>query len=204
MSNDDSRSRRATTRNLETALTTIDDIAKAHNISSDTRGTATRLYQQILQEHSTLYGWDIETAACACLYLACKIEQEAISPRELTADTDVQKKILLRRAKQIRTELGLDFVDIVDPYQYIEEYANDLEASDAVLERAEEILDHISDTHLVSGRNPRAVAAAAIYNAGLDTSEKMTQATIAGVADVSEVTIRNRYQEQQEYMNENS
>ncbi|MDY7083308.1 MAG: transcription initiation factor IIB 3, partial [Halobacteria archaeon] len=41
-------------------------------------------------------------------------------------------------------------------------------------------------------------AAAAVYLASILTNDKRTQNQIASVADVTEVTIRNRYQEQAE------
>lgn len=201
VTNTDDRSDRATKQNLEKALTTVDNLAEQNDISSDARATATTLYQRTLEEHSVLYGWDIETAASACLYLACKVEHEGISPSALASESkDVEEKIILRRAKQLRTELGLEFVDIVDPVQYVEPYIEELGANAEVRDRTEEILDKVLDTHLVSGRNPRAVAAAAIYNAALDNKQKITQAEIAEVADVTEVTIRDRYQEQREYL----
>ena len=39
------------------------------------------------------------------------------------------------------------------------------------------------------------LAAAAVYAASLLTNEKTTQAAVSEVADISEVTIRNRYHE---------
>jgi len=204
MTNVEDRSDRATKENLERALTTIDDLSESIGISSNARATATTLYQQILEEHSVLYGWHIETAACACLFLACKIEKEGVSPAALASQYEnVEEKTLLRRAKQLRTELGLEYVDLVNPIQYVERYTEELGAGEDIQTRAEEILEKIVDTHLVSGRNPRAVTAGAIYNAAIDYNKNHTQITqseIADVADVTEVTIRNRYQEQREYL----
>lgn len=203
MTDTNNRSARATKQNLEIALQAIDDIAKSNEISSDARARATKFYQQTLEEHSILYGWGIETAACACLYLACKVEHEGISPGDLASGSEnVDKKIVLRRAKQLRRELGLEFLDIVDPFQYVEPYINDLGASEEIQDRTEEILNIIADTQLVSGKSPRAVAAAAIYNASIDESQKIIQKEISKVADVTEVTIRNRYQEQREYLDD--
>lgn len=206
MTNVDDRSDRATKENLERALAAIDTLSDRNSISSEARATATTLYQQTLEEHSVLYGWHIETAACACLYLACKMEKEGISPDILASQYEnVDEKSILRRAKQLRTELGLDYVDLVDPIQYVEKYTEKLGAGDDIRSRAEEILEEIVDTHLVSGRNPRAVAAAAIYNAAIDYNMNhtdITQSEISDIADVTEVTIRNRYQEQREYLME--
>ncbi|OYR82165.1 hypothetical protein DJ84_11200, partial [Halorubrum ezzemoulense] len=44
-------------------------------------------------------------------------------------------------------------------------------------------------------KSPVGLAAAAVYAAALLTNEKTTQAAVSEVADISEVTIRNRYHE---------
>jgi len=49
---------------------------------------------------------------------------------------------------------------------------------------------------MLSGKSPTGYAAAAIYAASLLCNEKKTQNEVASVAQVTEVTIRNRYQEQ--------
>ena len=48
---------------------------------------------------------------------------------------------------------------------------------------------------LTSGRGPAGIAAAATYIASLLTNERRTQGEIARGAQVTEVTIRNRYKE---------
>ncbi|EQD80770.1 transcription initiation factor IIB [mine drainage metagenome] len=51
------------------------------------------------------------------------------------------------------------------------------------------------DGDLTSGKGPTGVAAAAIYIASIITQERRTQRSVAEVAGVTEVTIRNRYKE---------
>ena len=46
-----------------------------------------------------------------------------------------------------------------------------------------------------SGKSPVGLAAAAVYAAALLTNEKVTQSEVSEVANISEVTIRNRYKE---------
>ena len=48
---------------------------------------------------------------------------------------------------------------------------------------------------LTSGRGPAGIAAAATYIATVLTNERKTQREIAEIANVTEVTIRNRYKE---------
>ncbi len=65
--------------------------------------------------------------------------------------------------------------------------------------KANEIIEETADP-LLSGRGPSGFAAAAIYAAAMLCNEKRTQHEVADVAQVTEVTIRNRYQEQIEML----
>jgi len=47
----------------------------------------------------------------------------------------------------------------------------------------------------MSGKSPVCTAAAAVYAASLLTTQTVTQSQVSEVADISEVTIRNRYKE---------
>jgi transcription initiation factor TFIIB len=73
--------------------------------------------------------------------------------------------------------------------------ASDLDLGEAVERRARSLLAGAKAAGVHSGKSPVGLAAAAIYAAALLTNEKVTQAEVSGVADVSEVTIRNRYHE---------
>lgn len=58
-----------------------------------------------------------------------------------------------------------------------------------------QIIGVATDLRLTSGRGPAGIAAAATYIAGLLCGEHRTQGEIARGAQVTEVTIRNRYKE---------
>jgi transcription initiation factor TFIIB len=84
----------------------------------------------------------------------------------------------------------------VDPSQYVPRYCAELNLSEAVQIKAKEIIEKTKEAGLLSGKSPTGFAAAAIYAASLLCNEKKTQREVADVANVTEVTIRNRYQEQ--------
>lgn len=69
-----------------------------------------------------------------------------------------------------------------------------LDVSDEVRGLATEFADRADWDHPIN-RSPAAVAAGAIYLAGLLANEKRTQAAIAEAGDVSEVAIRQTYVE---------
>jgi len=57
------------------------------------------------------------------------------------------------------------------------------------------ILESAKDIRLTSGRGPLGIAAAITYIASVLVNERRTQREIAEQANVTEVTIRNRYRE---------
>jgi len=61
--------------------------------------------------------------------------------------------------------------------------------------RAKSLLRNAKEKGVHSGKSPVGLAAAAVYAAALLTNEKTTQGPSREVADISEVTIRNRYHE---------
>jgi len=62
-------------------------------------------------------------------------------------------------------------------------------------EFAHKILAAAKELKLTSGRGPAGMAAAASYIASVLSGERMTQREVAEIAEVTEVTIRNRYKE---------
>jgi transcription initiation factor TFIIB len=100
-----------------------------------------------------------------------------------------------RSIEGVATELGLEMRP-VDPRQFVPRFCSELDLGQGVRNRAGEILSVTVEAGLDSGRSPTGLAGAAIYYAALLVGKKRTQSEIAEVARVTEVTIRNRYQEQ--------
>lgn len=65
-----------------------------------------------------------------------------------------------------------------------------------------EIIRKAQDQKLTSGKSPSGIAAAAIYISAIKAGERRTQREVAEVADVTEVTVRNRYSEIAKELNE--
>ncbi|WP_101296174.1 transcription initiation factor IIB [Halegenticoccus soli] len=192
------RTKDAGERNLQFALSEIDRMASALGIPRSTREVASVLYRRALNE-DLIRGRSIEGVATSCLYAACR--QEGI-PRSLDEVTDVARipyKELGRTYRYIAHELGLE-MQPVDPKEYVPRFASELELSEETTQKANEIIETSAEQGLLSGKSPTGFAAAALYAAGLLCNEKRTQREVADVAQVTEVTIRNRYQEQIEAM----
>lgn len=93
-------------------------------------------------------------------------------------------------------------MEINNPHADLIDIWAELNISAVVLIKAKELIDCGIDPemnaygiNLLSGKSSTGLAAGAIYAATLLTNEKITQEEIAEVAEISEVTIRKRYQE---------
>ena len=192
------RTQDASERNLQSALSEIDRMASALGVPRSVREVASVIYRRALNE-DLIRGRSIEGVSTAALYAACR--QEGI-PRSLDEVADVSRvpqKEIGRTYRYISQELGLELKP-VDPKQFVPRFASALQLSEEVQSKATEIIDVSAEQGLLSGKSPTGFAAAAIYAASLLCNEKKTQREVADVAQVTEVTIRNRYQEQIEAM----
>ncbi|MFB6189007.1 MAG: transcription initiation factor IIB 2, partial [Halapricum sp.] len=105
-----------------------------------------------------------------------------------------EKDEIARTYRYVVRELGLE-VAPADPESYVPRFASDLELSEEVERRARELLSTAKREGVHSGKSPVGLAAAAVYAASLLSNEKVTQNEVSEVANISEVTIRNRYHE---------
>ena len=81
------------------------------------------------------------------------------------------------------------------PKDYISRFCSELKLSNQVHVKTLELLRHAAKKELTSGRGPTGLAAASLYIASVLCGERRTQRDEAGIAGVTEVTIRNRYKE---------
>ncbi len=188
------RTKDAGERNLQFALSEIDRMASAIGVPRSVREVASVVYRRALKE-DLIRGRSIEGVATACLYAACRKEGIPRSLEEIAEVSRVERKEIGRTYRYVSQELGLEMRP-VDPQKYIPRYCAQLELSSKVEAKATDIVKQTAEAGLLSGKSPTGFAAAAIYAASLLCNEKRTQREVAEVAQVTEVTIRNRYQEQ--------
>jgi transcription initiation factor TFIIB len=94
-------------------------------------------------------------------------------------------------------ELDLE-TTVVRPQEYIPALASRCGVPDRVQHRALELAHLAEKTGIANGRDPTGVGAACLYLAGRECEAEYTQAELAAAADVSTVTIRERFQELRE------
>jgi transcription initiation factor TFIIB len=188
------RTQEAGERNLQFALGEVVRMTSALGVPDGVREIAAVIYRRTLDE-DLVRGRSIEAMTTASLYAACREEQVPRSLDELAAVSRVGRDEVGRAYRYISQELALA-VEPVDPAEYVPRYCSELDLSETVVRTAEGLLDAAAEEGLHAGKSPTGYAAAAVYLAAMLCDEKRTQSTVADVADVTEVTIRNGYQEQ--------
>jgi len=187
------RTRNSKERNLKQALGEIERMASALGLPKPVRETASVIYRRALDE-DLLPGRSIEGVATSALYAAARQAKTPRSLDEVANVSRVEKEEIARTYRYVVRELGLE-VAPADPAQYVPRFASDLDLSDEVERRARELLSAAQDAGITSGKSPVGLAAAAVYAASLLCNERVTQSQVSEVANISEVTIRNRYHE---------
>lgn len=181
-------------RNLQLALNEINRMASALDLPEQVRDQASVIYRNALED-DLVQGRSIEGVACGCLYISCRKQGIARSLDEFEQIARVDRNEIASSYRCLVTEQNLAMAPI-DPKQFVPRFCSKLAVSTAVQRHAIEILEDAKAQGLHSGKSPPGLAGAAIYIASILCEERLTQSAVAAVCDVTQFTIRNRYQEQ--------
>ena len=180
-------------KTLAFALIEIDRMACALKLPNDIKEMTSMLYRKAAKRN-LIKGRSIEELVSAMLYIVCR--QNGI-PRTLKEIAEVSRSPLkkIRRAYIfLLRKFGFKIAP-ADPSHYIPRFCSALGLSEAIRERAIEILKRGEGTGTAKGWAPIGTAAAAIYIAAVLSGEYRTEKEIAKVVGTTEITIRNRYKE---------
>lgn len=183
----------STQRNLAHALSEMSKISYKLNLPRNVVETSSMIYRRAIQKQ-LIRGRTIQSVAVASIYMACRQCGIIRTLTDVSTAANITKKEAARNYRFLLRELKPK-VPQVNPQGYISKIINKLELSGGTERLAMAILQQASDLKLTCGRGPSGIAAACIYISSQLTDERRTQGEIAKEAQVTEVTIRNRYKE---------
>jgi transcription initiation factor TFIIB len=187
------RATSAKDRNLKQALGEIERMASALSLPDTVAETAGVIYRRALDE-DLLPGRSIEAIATASVYAAARQSDVPRSLDEFEPVSRVGRREFARAYRYVARELGLA-MEPTNPDDFLPRFCSELDATEELKRRAEDLLSAGKRAHVHSGKSPSGLAAAAIYAASRLLDQEFTQEEVADVADVSAVTIRSRYRE---------
>ncbi|MEE8359023.1 MAG: transcription initiation factor IIB [Candidatus Hydrothermarchaeales archaeon] len=180
-------------RNLVIALTEMNKVASRLNLPRNITEVAAVLYRKALDK-KLIRGRSIEGVVAAVIYAACRQRNVPRTLEEVSQAAQMNRKDIGRIYRYVARELGFS-LHPTTPMDYVPRFVSELKLPFEVQKKANEILNAAIKAQITSGKGPTGVSAAAIYIASVLLGERVTQSEVAGVAGVTEVTIRNRYKE---------
>jgi transcription initiation factor TFIIB len=188
----DNRSKRDDTqvRNLNIAMAELDRLSALLYLPDIVKSQAAQIYRKAL-ENDLIRGRSIDSFVAASIYAACRLQKvprslKIISGKSSRNHLDVARtyRILVRL---LRIKIPLD-----ESNNFVTGIASQLQLDPSTERRAVEILRSAKVQGGLLGKDPRGLAAAALYIACLEKKYKKTQKEFAQAAGTSEVTLRNR------------
>jgi len=180
-------------KNLAIALSELCKLSMSLKLPRNIVETASVIYRKVKKKNFSR-GRSIRNITAATIYLSCRQCGILRTLEEIAIASGLDKKDIARSYRFMIRELETP-VPLSPSSRHATRFSNKLEISGLAEGIAIKILETAKKIRLTSGRAPTGIAAAATYLATVITNEKITQREIADVANVTEVTIRNRYKE---------
>ena len=186
-------------RNLAQAMAELERLSGKVYIPSSIKEKAAVIYRKALDK-GLVRGRSINAIAAAALYAACRASGTPRTLREIAEASLVDRKDVARCYRLLLQELDFH-MPVADPLTYVSKIAEKNGVSGKTQGAAIQILREARRKRAAAGKDPMGLAAAALYIACLQNSEKKTQKNIAEAAGVTEVTVRNRYKALKKQLN---
>ncbi len=180
-------------RNLQQASIELERISSQLGLPKSVKEQAMEIYRRAV-EKGLVRGRSIESVMAAAIYAACRELRIPRTLDEIAKYTRGGKKEVARCYRLLLRE-GAVKVPLADPVDFVPRIAEALKLDGTVIREAISILKAARAKGLTAGKDPAGLAAAAIYIASLLKGDIRTQKEVAQAAQVTEVTVRNRYKE---------
>lgn len=177
-------------RNLSIAMAELDRMSDALHLPQNIKERSAIMYRKALKE-DYIRGRSIDAFVAACIYAVCRQTGVPRQLKEISVLSKREHSEVARTYRLLLREMGLK-MPIDDPLKFIPNMASKLKLRADTEHKAVEILRSAKKLRGLSGKDPKGVAAAAIYKACMENMDKRVQKTVAKAAGTTEVTLRNR------------
>ena len=178
-------------RNFRQAFSELGRLKDKLTISDSVLEKAAYIYRKALQK-GLVRGRSISALIAASLYAACRNTETPRTLNDIGQAANIKRKDIARCYRLLHRELDLK-MPVVNSIQCISRIASKIGISEKTKRSASLILKEAQENHESAGKDPMGLAAAALYLSSVKNGEDLTQRDIAEAANVTEVTIRNRY-----------
>jgi len=186
-------------RNFRQAFNELYRLKDKLSLSDSVVEKAAYIYRKAL-EKKLVRGRSISGMMGSSLYAACREVETPRTLKEIADTMNIKKGDLAACYRLLVKELDLK-MPVVDSTQNVARIASKIGLSEKTQRYAIEILRKAEEEKISAGKNPMALAATALYISCVKLGVRHTQRDFAEAANITEVTIRNRYKGLLELLN---
>lgn len=177
-------------RNLSIAMAELDRVAAALHLPQSIKEQAALIYRRALKM-DLIRGRSIDAFVAASIYAACRQSRIPRPLKEITKASTREHSEVARTYRLLIREMKLK-MPVDDPMKFIPSIASKLNLRRDTEQYAVDILRRAKERQGLTGKDPKGIAAAALYMACIDNNDKRIQKDVAEAAGTTEVTLRNR------------
>lgn len=189
-------------RNLWIALPNLQRLQKRLGIPDTVAEDALRIYTQTVKKKLTM-GRSIDTLLSASIFAALRIHGIPRTVEEITRVAQIPKKKVIKSFRLILMEILPNLNLKVQHFQadrYVDKFNDELGLSMQCRNIAVKLIESAKENGFnTAGKDPKGIAAAAIYLGSKICNENRTQKEISKLAMVTEVTLRMRVKDLQKF-----
>jgi len=186
-------------KNLKIALSEMDRMCTELHLPDYIHEEAAKIYRRVLKK-DLVRGRSIDGFVGASIFAACRLSKLPYSIKKISEISMMDSSEIGYHYRMLVKELDMK-MPLDKPNKFVSGMASRLGLNADVEQHSMRIIEKAKEEKLVVGKNPRGVAAAALYLACINKGYPVTQTEVANVADVSEVTMRKRFKEYEPIQN---
>ncbi len=153
------------------------------------------------------YTTDIRILIIVSLYLLTKIKGIYVGLKKFAKVSGIPSKVLYKKYKLLYRDILplLNYqIKRLSINDYINQFSNDLDLSEEIKQLSYKTIKLAQNEGFYSsGKDPKGIAAAAIYISSKAVRNRINQHMIATIADITEVTLRTRVKELNNFLSLN-
>jgi transcription initiation factor TFIIB len=178
-------------RNFRQAFSELNRLKDKLAISEAVIEKAAYIYRKALDK-GLVRGRSIPALMASSLYAACRDTATPRNLKDIEIAANIKRKDVARCYRLLLKELDLR-MPVTSSVQCVARIASRIGIAEKTRRFAIKVLKNAQENEVSAGKDPMGLAAAALYLSCVKTGEDKTQRDIAEAANVTEVTIRNRY-----------
>lgn len=181
-------------RSLSNVLSRISELSSILTLPKMVTETAAHIYR-LAAKNRTAKSKSIMGMTAASVYLACRKCSVGRTLKEVARGADLDKRVVAKYYRLVLREVEKSYVPPPSVQRYISKMVNTAKINPKIERLALHLASKTGSTKISSGKAPAGLAASYVYVASVLVSGRVPQREIAEVAEVTEVTVRNRCRE---------